>query len=224
MGRDYLTKYPSMQTTMSVIFNKTIGLNRVKVRGKGNEISGLNRGFLNRTKIQIVGNNNRVTIQKMSYLHNCSFTIYGNNNEIVIGERVRAEKGDFYIEDSDNKILIGDSTAICGYTHIAVTEGKKVIIGRDCLFSSDVIIRTGDSHSIVDMNGVRINPAMDVIIGDHVWLGNRTTVLKGSSVPSNSIVGTGAVVTKSFETGNVILAGSPAKVVKENINWLKERI
>ncbi|MBK5442691.1 acyltransferase [Peribacillus sp. TH24] len=160
----------------------------------------------------------------MSYLQNCSLYIQGNNNKITIGENVRVRQGDLYIEDDNNLIKIGNSTSIMGYTHIAVTEGKKAIIGEECMFSSDVVIRTGDSHSIIDNGGSRVNQARDVIIGDHVWLGNKTTILKGSTISSNSIVGTGSIVTKEFKKANVILVGNPAKIVRENTNWLKERI
>lgn len=85
-------------------------------------------------------------------------------------------------------------------------------------------MRTGDSHSIVDMSGERINHAEDVVIGDHVWIGYRVLINKGAVIPENTIIGTGAVVTKSFEEPNTVLAGVPAKVVKKDVNWRKERL
>lgn len=224
IGKKILGKYPSLISAASVVFNRTIGFNKIKVRGKKNKISGLSRSFLRKSRITIIGTGNSVSIENMSFLDNCSLSIRGNDNKIIIGESVYALNGDFYIEDNNNTITIGDSTALCGHTHIAVTEGKRATIGKDCLFSSDVVIRTGDSHSIIDIDGSRINHAEDVIIGNHVWLGNKTTILKGSIIQPNSIVGTGAVVTKPFYQANVILVGNPAKVVRENTNWLRERI
>jgi acetyltransferase-like isoleucine patch superfamily enzyme len=49
-------------------------------------------------------------------------------------------------------------------------------------------------------------------------------LLKGSFIKDNSIIATGSVVTKAFEESNVIIAGSPAKIVKENVSWVRERI
>lgn len=223
-GRNVLNAYPFLVKASSLVFNKTIGFNKSKIRGESNKIYGLNQSFLMKSRIRISGKGNSISIGKMSFLDNCSFYISGNNNNIVIGDNVRAIQGDFYIEDDNNNLIIDDSTAICGFTHIAVTEGKTVKIGKDCMFSSDVTIRTGDSHSIISSDGLRINHAEDIFIGNHVWLGNKTTILKGSKIQSNSIVGTGSIVTKAFEDENVILVGNPAKAVREDMNWIKERI
>ena len=35
--------------------------------------------------------------------------------------------------------------------HIASTEGEKIVIGNDCMFSNDIEIRNGDSHTIIDI-------------------------------------------------------------------------
>lgn len=223
-GRDILVKFPMLIGITTVVFNKTIGFNRIRIKGKSNKVSGINSSFLRRCKIKIIGDNNLIIMKEMSYLNECKISIYGNNNEITIGNGTHIAKGDFYIEDDNNAINVGDLTAICGYTHIAATEGKRIVIGKDCLFSSDVIIRTGDSHSIIDLEGHRINQAKDVIIGNHVWIGNRVTILKGSKIKSNSVVGTGSIVTKAIDIDNAIITGNPAYVIKQNINWDKKRI
>ena len=92
------------------------------------------------------------------------------------------------------------------------------------MFSSEIVFRTGDSHSIIDLSGIRINHAKDIIIGDHVWIGHRVLVNKGVVISNNSGVGTGSVVTKKFNDENIIIAGCPAKIVKNDINWLGKRI
>ena len=180
--------------------------------------------MLKKCKITFIGKNNVLSIEKGCRLNHCNVTIIGNDNEIHLSEFVSANNADFYMEDNGNKILCGKHINFAGKIHLACTEGTSIIIKDDCLFSSDIVIRTGDSHSITDLSGNRINNAKDVVIGNHVWVGYRALINKGSEIADNSIVGTGAVVTKKFTDKNVILAGVPAKVVKENVNWINEKI
>lgn len=71
----------------------------------------------------------------------------------------------------------------------------------------------------MDIEGERINFAKDIWIGDHVWAGQQVIVLKGAYIADESIIGTRALVTgKKFNEG-VVLAGAPAKVIKENVSW-----
>lgn len=44
-------------------------------------------------------------------------------------------------------------------------------------------------------------------------------ILKGASINDNSIIGFKSLVTKKYTEKNVIIAGSPAKIIKTNINW-----
>jgi acetyltransferase-like isoleucine patch superfamily enzyme len=58
-----------------------------------------------------------------------------------------------------------------------------------------VEIRTGDSHSIIDIQtGERINKAGNVILKDHVWLGAHIKVLKGVTLGENFIIGASSIV------------------------------
>lgn len=144
---------------------------------------------------------------------------------IIIGNNSFINEGDFFIEDDNGGIFVGNDTTICGYTHLACIEGRTITIGDNCLFSANITLRTGDSHSIVDCaTNKRINPSDDVRIEDHVWVGNQVTILKGVTVPKHSIIGTGAILTKSFSDGNVVIAGNPAKIIKNNVDWKGERI
>ena len=109
--------------------------------------------------------------------------------------------------------------------YIAVTEnGSRVTIGEDCTFANDIDIRSGDSHSVIDAEaGERLNIPADVHIGRHVWIAPHVVVLKGVELGENTIVASGAVVTKSFEPG-VIIGGNPAKVIKTGVSWQRERL
>lgn len=196
-------------------FNNSIKRGKTKIVNKG--------AVLIKCKIRSRGKNT-IILHKGAILRNTTISINGSNNVVEIGENVKVNLGDIYIEDNGNKVVIDKDTNICGQTHLACIEGKSIYIGKDCLLSSEIVFRTGDSHSILDMEGKRINPSEDIVIGDHVWIGHRVLINKGVIIPKNSVVGTGAVVTKSFDEENVVLAGVPAKIVKHNINWKHERV
>lgn len=175
-------------------------------------------------KIHIAGNNNKVIIEDFSRLKNCSIHIYGNDNRIVIGTNSNLINTDLWIEDDHNEIIIGEKTCITGKTHLAAIEGTKISIGKNCLFSSNIHFQTGDSHSILDLTGKRINKSEDISIGDHVWVGTKVTCLKGVRVPPHSIIGACAVLTEQFLEENTVLAGVPARVVKKGVRWSGKRI
>lgn len=87
------------------------------------------------------------------------------------------------------------------------------------LFSTDVVIRTGDSHSIIDDTRQRINPALYVTIGNHVCVGNKVAICKGSTIPDNCIVGISCVVTKQIKDSNSVIVGILGRVIKRDVNW-----
>ena len=82
----------------------------------------------------------------------------------------------------------------------------------------NVKILDSDWHTIYDITGECINPPEPIIIGDNVWLGINSIILKGVTRGDNAIVAAGSVVTKNVPP-NSIVAGNPAKVIKTNIYW-----
>lgn len=88
------------------------------------------------------------------------------------------------------------------------------------MFSRDIEIRSSDTHKIFINDEVDYyNKPQEVFIGDHVWIGAKSFVSKGSKIPNGCIVGAMAFVNKSFQKENCLLVGVPAKVVKENVRW-----
>lgn len=190
----------------------------VPVRGRGNIVRGINL-----RKVQIVGNNNIIKCAATN-IGSVKIRIFGNNNnKIIISENVIMKSGLLWIEDNGNEIEILENTTIEG-AELAVAEGCKILIGKDCMFSSDIRIATTDSHSIIDMStGERTNRAKDVVIEDHVWLGKGVSVNKGVVIKEGTIISGNSVVTKSCET-NCVYAGIPATLKKQNVSWSRKRI
>ncbi|GAA3253440.1 acetyltransferase with hexapeptide repeat [Lactococcus lactis subsp. lactis] len=98
-------------------------------------------------------------------------------------------------------------------------------MGEDNLWSTGIVIRASDGNQIFDnVTGKMINRAKKIEIGNNVWIGANATVLKGSMIQDNSIVGTSAVIAKIFSEKNIVIAGNPGKVVKHDISWLRDQI
>ena len=58
-----------------------------------------------------------------------------------------------------------------------------------------------------------------VIIGNHCWIGSRVEMCKNAILPNNTIVGACSLVSKKFINEYTIIAGNPAKIIKENVDW-----
>lgn len=115
-------------------------------------------------------------------------------------------------------LLLGDGFTISAESTIVATT--RVEIGDNVLFSWDILLTDTDFHAIKDCKGERINNNTPVVIGDNVWIGCRSMILKGSQITSGSIVAAGTTVTSSssFEA-NAIVGGDPARILKRNVFW-----
>lgn len=221
----YLLKFPLIRTILRQAFIKLQSSNnRRKVKGTNNQIH-INESILKNTRIDIYGNDNIIEIKSQTIIDNLTFHIRGSGHHVSIGSNCRFnEGGTIWIEDEGCRLIVGENTLILN-AHISLTESNSSIeIGKNCMLSSDIDIRSGDSHSIIDLaTGKRINYASNIKIEDHVWIGAHAKILKGVVIAKNSVIGMGAIVTKNV-LSNTIVAGIPAKTVKTNITWNSERV
>ena len=195
---------------------------RIK-KGKGNSVEAP-CAMLKNVNIHISGTGNKIYIDDFTTLKNSNIYIHGDNNVVRIGKWTSFWNSEICIEDDGNEVSIGTHTKIMGKTQIAAMEGTKVKIGDECGFSTDIIMRSGDSHSILDMEGRRFNASRDIILEDHIWVGIKVICMKGTYVSHNSILAAGAVVSGKFTEPHCIIGGVPAKVIKTGINWTAQRI
>lgn len=136
--------------------------------------------------------------------------------------------------DDNSELIIHDDFKFFTGCHIAVNKGatlelgsgyantdvsidcfKNIRIGNEVIISKGVIIRDSDNHDILYNGYEKSKP---IIIGDHVWIGMRAIILKGVRIGDGSIIAAGAVVNKDIPR-NCMVAGVPAKIIKENITW-----
>jgi len=128
------------------------------------------------------------------------------------------------------KILINEGCTFGNNVEFHPNNSKKIIIGKDCMFSSAIQIYAGDGHAIFDVkSGSVINSDYNnlsssknqTVLGEHVWVGYGAFILQGTNIGNGSIIGAEAVV-KGIYPNNVSIAGSPAKIVREDVAWSRD--
>lgn len=192
-----------------------------------------NKGSL-RIKKSIYGRENTLEVGKKACLDGVHIKIIGSQNVITIGENTIIGKDcKIYLFGNNMKLSIGKGCTFSHDDEILVQEDHStVIIGDDCMFSHHINVRTSDAHPIFVLEtGERKNRSRDIYIGNHVWITAYVIIQKGAHIGDNCIIGTYSIVnhkitkiekdnsdkTKFLE--NSIIAGQPAKVVQEGINW-----
>lgn len=109
----------------------------------------------------------------------------------------------------DATLIIRKGAGISGTRLIAMKEidiGSKVLIGGGCL------ICDSDMHEIPlgSSGDVRSEP---IHIGEETFVGAQTIILKGITIGNNSVIGAGAVVSKSIPSHSLAV-GNPSKIIK----------
>ena len=224
-ANNYLSDYPQIKNVLRKIFVKWQSSNNsTNIKGANNKIN-ISDSIVKNANFDICGENNTITIDSETIAENLTFHVRGSNHQIHIGKNCRFTRGGtIWIEDEECNLFIGDNNYIVKADITIVESNSSIEIGSDCMFANDIDIRNSDSHSIINLdNGMRINPAKDIKIEDHVWIGAYSKILKGVTICKDSVVGIGSVVTKNVPN-NTVVAGIPAKVVKENTTWDSQRI
>ncbi|MDT2751912.1 acyltransferase [Enterococcus thailandicus] len=197
-------------------------INKDRVIGK-NTIYAADVEMVNST-IMFRGDGNILFIEKGTQLKNVSLKFLGDNSIIYISKsRFRCP---FHVNIyHDSVFYLGKNNSINGERAIfQLSEYKNIFIGDDNMFSFGVSIRVADPHLIYSTETMeRINDSKSVYIGDHVWIGQNVSILKGAFVGSGSIIAGDALLTKKVPS-NTIFGGSPAKKIKTDIFWLRPSV
>jgi len=146
--------------------------------------------------------------------------ILGENSKLVID-------GDFVIGNG-TRIFVdpGASLYIGGKKHESasgITERslimvrKKVHIGADCIIAWNTFISDCDWHSVYGRD-----VQADVTIGEHVWIACNVSILKGSNIGNNCIIGAHSIISKRSIPDNTLAAGNPIEIRANNIVWNRD--
>ena len=155
---------------------------------------------------------------EMSTYH--EWSVWNVNGDISFEGTANFGPGTRLYVGPNGYLFIGDNLLVTAKSEICCT--KRVKIGKDVLFSWDILLMDTDSHPIRNQELQVINNDKDINIGNNVWIGCRSTILKGSIIPDNSIVGANSLTNKSFKNCNLIIGGTPAKILKTDVVWKRE--
>ena len=169
--------------------------------------------------ITIRGKNNRIVIDENARIKKLKLVMDCDNGTLVIGPSRKKPMEMNIRVGEDATVKIGANVTTTSMPLISAVEGVTVSIGDDVMIASQNQFRADDGHPIFDVaTGKRVNPAKDITIGNHVWIGAKATLLGGAKIGDGSVIGFGSIVTKRIPN-NVIAVGTPAKVVRKNIAW-----
>lgn len=125
----------------------------------------------------------------------------------------------FDLEGTKQTLFIGDNCEMGDMTHIVAHEnveiGDNVLIASKC-FISDTnhgAYKGDDQDNPEILPNQRRLVTKPVKIGNNVWIGENVVVLAGAEVGDGCIIGANSVVNSKFGN-NLIIAGTPAKVIK----------
>jgi acetyltransferase-like isoleucine patch superfamily enzyme len=156
----------------------------------------------------------------------CFWDLWKNKGGIVLHEGARLRtRGNIVIGDgvtievhAGACLEIGPDTFVNPNSRIIALESIR--IGADCAVAWDVQIMDGDRHFFLDSEGNRVRNTAAIHIGDHVWIGARSLILKGTRIEDGAVIGAGSVVSGHVAAATVV-AGNPARRIREEVRWTK---
>lgn len=120
-------------------------------------------------------------------------------------------------------VIIGDQATCNGAR--TVQQRSSLIIGRDAMLSDEVLLQGAQQHTVVDLTTMQPMHKMreTSIIGEHVWIGRRATVMPGVRIGKGAVLAAGAVVTRDMPECSMA-AGVPAEIMRVNVSWCRNEL
>jgi acetyltransferase-like isoleucine patch superfamily enzyme len=175
-----------------------------------------------RVDLKIEGTGNSVTVGRPNSagnvcIHACGGARVSIGTGCVLGHL-------FVYAGPGSVVEIGAGVGFNGAVRLLLHEPKRISIGDHCLFAGGIDVTVSDMHPIFDLaTKARINPPADICIGERVWIGQSTLILKGARIGNGCVIGAMSLVTGRREIpANSIAAGNPARVIRSGITWQRE--
>lgn len=151
---------------------------------------------------------------KYKHSHEEAYLLLRDRAELTINGKVDLASRATLQVQKDAKLAIGRA-------HI--NHEASIIIGHDCTIGNGILISRAvrifdsDFHKVLDEEGNQTNIPKPMKIGDHVWIGLGTIILRGSQIGDGAVVSAGSVVMGKIKAGTNAI-GNPARSFS-NIKW-----
>ena len=179
--------------------------------------------FVYGLKIKWLGSNSTVILHEPCVRFRDSVLFVGDNNTVTFkSSKTKLKKMEIHVWSKGGSLEIGHDLLPNFNCRINVYREPDlhVKIGDDCMMGPNVEISASDAHCIYQTtDGKVLNRGKNITIGNHCWFTSNVSVFKGVTIADNCIFGAGAGVTHDCLTPNALYVGTPAKMIKENINW-----
>jgi acetyltransferase-like isoleucine patch superfamily enzyme len=155
------------------------------------------------TRVQKLAIHDHVRIGHLNIIRGGSEVSLGRYSEIIRMNEINSIPDPEVVNEIDSRFLLGDGSIVTTGHKIDFTD--RVEIGRR-------VILGGRNSSLWTHNRQRTMP---ITIGAHVYVGSEIRMAPGSAIPARSIVGIGSVITAALAEEGKLIAGVPAKTIKD---------
>ncbi|MCR4966090.1 MAG: acyltransferase [Bacteroidales bacterium] len=142
-------------------------------------------------------------------------TIWNIRGTLVIQGNTRFMMGSYLLIADNATLTIGGNEEIFG-TNLRILCFEQITLGKNVRIAWDAQIMDSSFHYIEQIEKDNAIPKLTepIILGDNIWVGNRTTISKGAKIASWTVVASNSLVNKDFSNCEpyCLLAGAPAKV------------
>ncbi len=97
----------------------------------------------------------------------------------------------------------------------------RIEIGKDVLLGFDIIVRDADGHKVFYKDRTNTISTAPISIGNHVWIAAKTSILKGTSLADDCVIGYNSCVMSNFSDSHLLIGGYPAKILRTDVHWEK---
>lgn len=153
-------------------------------------------------------------------------TIICIRGKVSFGGKMSIGSGSCIELGKDSIISFGDDVMFLPRTRMLIRRGLTV--GNHVRFSWEGQVFDSNFHYMRNIITGEINDInKPVVIGNHVWCGNRVTLNKGTHLPDYTIVASNSLCNKNYskdEKTHLTLAGQPAKIVAEGYERIFESL
>ena len=141
---------------------------------------------------------------------------------VIFGERSGIGSGaraDVHGHGTGAVLFFGAGATVNQAAFFLQGDGMRLVVGDDCMFAHAITVRTGDDHSLVDLETGRfLNPPCAITVEPHVWICPEVHILKGSTIGFGSTIALKSIVSDVIPRFSMA-GGQPARVLRSGVTW-----